>query len=209
MSKKDLSEADICDRYITPALYEAGWKKSQIRREYGFTDGQMIVRGQIASRKARKRADYLLYYPSNQPIAVIEAKDNTHSVRAGIQQALAYAKALEVPFVFSSNGDGFLFHDKSGTYAQVEQQLSLDAFPSPEVLWQHYKQGQDLQAVNQDLLTSPYYIEIGGKEPRYYQQLAVNRTIEAMARGQKRCLLVMATGAGKTYTVFNIRLVGK
>jgi type I restriction enzyme, R subunit len=204
MSKKDLSEADICDRYITPALYEAGWKKSQIRREYGFTDGQMIVRGQMAGRGARKRADYLLYYPSNQAIAVLEAKDNNHSVRAGIQQALAYAETLQVPFVFSSNGDGFLFHDKSGTYAQVEQQLSLDAFPSPEELWQHYKQGENLQAVNQDLLTSLYFIEIGGKEPRYYQQLAVNRTIEAIARGQKRCLLVMATGAGKTYTVFNI-----
>jgi type I restriction enzyme R subunit len=204
MNKKDLSEADICDRYITPALYEAGWKKSQIRREYGFTDGQMIVRGQMAGRGARKRADYLLYYPSNQPIAVIEAKDNNHSVRAGIQQALAYAEALQVPFVFSSNGDGFLFHDKSGTYAQVEQQLSLNAFPSPEELWQHYKQWQDLQSVNQDLLTSSYFVEIGGKEPRYYQQLAVNRTIEAIARGQKRCLLVMATGAGKTYTVFNI-----
>lgn len=204
MSKKDLSEADICDRYITPALYKVGWTKSQIRREYGFTDGQMIVRGQMASRKARKRADYLLYYPSNQPIAVIEAKDNNHSMRAGIQQALAYAEALQVPFVFSSNGDGFLFHDKSGTYAQVEQQLSLDAFPSPKELWQHYKRWQDLQTANEVLLTSPYYIETGGKEPRYYQQLAVNRSIEAIARGQKRCLLVMATGAGKTYTVFNI-----
>jgi len=204
MSKKDLSEAEICDRYITPALYEAGWKKSQIRREYGFTDGQMIVRGQMAGRGARKRADYLLYYPANQPIAVIEAKDNNHSVRAGIQQALAYAEALQVPFVFSSNGDAFLFHDKSGTYAQIEQQLSLNAFPSPEELWQHYKQWQDLQSVNQDLLTSSYFVEIGGKEPRYYQQLAVNRTIEAIARGQRRCLLVMATGAGKTYTVFNI-----
>jgi type I restriction enzyme R subunit len=204
MNKKDLSEADICDRYITPALHEAGWKKSQIRREYGFTDGQMIVRGQMAGRGAKKRADYLLYYPANQPIAVIEAKDNNHSVGAGIQQALAYAEALQVPFVFSSNGDGFLFHDKSGTYAQVEQQLSLNAFPSPEELWQHYKQAKDLQSVNQDLLTSSYFIEIGGKEPRYYQQLAVNRTIEAIARGQRRCLLVMATGAGKTYTVFNI-----
>jgi type I restriction enzyme R subunit len=204
MNKKDLSEPDICDRYITPALYEAGWKKSQIRREYGFTDGQMIVRGQMAARGARKRADYLLYYPANQPIAVIEAKDNKHSVGAGIQQALAYAEALQVPFVFSSNGDAFLFHDKSGTYAQIEQQLSLNAFPSPEELWQHYKQGKDLQSVNQDLLTSSYFFEIGGKEPRYYQQLAVNRTIEAIARGQRRCLLVMATGAGKTYTVFNI-----
>ncbi|MBD3886213.1 DEAD/DEAH box helicase family protein [Phormidium tenue FACHB-886] len=204
MSKKDLSEADICDRYITPAIYDAGWKKSQIRREYGFTDGQMVVRGQIAARSIRKRADYLLLYQPNQPIAIIEAKDNNHSVRAGIQQALAYAKALDVPFMFSSNGDGFLLHDLSGTYAQVEQEISLDAFPSPEELWERYKQWQQLQDVSEELLSSSYFVEIGGKEPRYYQQLAVNRTIEAIARGQKRCLLVMATGAGKTYTVFNI-----
>jgi type I restriction enzyme, R subunit len=204
MSKKDLSEADICDRYITPAIYDAGWKKSQVRREYGFTDGQMIVRGQMAARSVRKRADYLLFYQPNQPIAVIEAKDNNHSVRAGIQQALGYAAALQVPFVFSSNGDAFLLHDRSGTYNPVEQQINLDAFPSPDELWERYKQWQDLQNANEDLLASPYFIEIGGKEPRYYQQLAVNRTVEAIARGQQRCLLVMATGAGKTYTVFNI-----
>ncbi|MBD2100277.1 EcoAI/FtnUII family type I restriction enzme subunit R [Leptolyngbya sp. FACHB-261] len=204
MSKKDLSEADICDRYITPALYEAGWKKSQVRREYYFTDGQMIVRGQMTVRGDRKFADYLLFYQSNQPIAVIEAKDNNRSVGAGIQQALRYAAALQVPFVFSSNGDAFLFHDRSGTYSQVEQQIGLDAFPSPDELWERYKQWKNLQNASEDLLTSSYFIEIGGKEPRYYQQLAVNRTVEAIARGQKRCLLVMATGAGKTYTVFNI-----
>lgn len=204
MSKKDLSEADICDRYITPAIYDAGWKKSQVRREYYFTDGQMIVRGQMTGRGKRKFADYLLFYQPNQPIAVIEAKDNNHSVGDGIQQALGYAKALQVPFVFSSNGDAFVFHDRSGTYSQVERQISLNAFPSPDELWERYKQWQDLQNANEDLLTSSYFIEIGGKEPRYYQQLAVNRTVEAIARGQKRCLLVMATGAGKTYTVFNI-----
>ncbi|MBD2058110.1 DEAD/DEAH box helicase family protein [Oculatella sp. FACHB-28] len=204
MSKQDLSEADICDRYITPAIYKADWKKSQVRREYGFTDGQMIVRGQMAGRSGRKRADYVLFYQPNQPIAIVEAKDNNHSVGAGIQQALSYATALQVPFVFSSNGDAFLLHDRSGTYSQVEQEISLDAFPSPDELWQRYKQWQDLQNANEDLLTSSYFIEIGGKEPRYYQQLAVNRTVEAIARGQKRCLLVMATGAGKTYTVFNI-----
>ena len=204
MSKKDLSEADICDRYITPAIYGAGWKKSQVRREYYFTDGQMIVRGQMTGRGKRKFADYLLFYQPNQPIAVIEAKDNNHGVGNGIQQALGYARALQVPFVFSSNGDAFVFHDRSGTYSQVERQISLDAFPSPDELWEQYKQWQDLQNANEDLLTSSYFIEIGGKEPRYYQQLAVNRTVEAIARGQKRCLLVMATGAGKTYTVFNI-----
>uniref|UniRef100_UPI0025B59BEE EcoAI/FtnUII family type I restriction enzme subunit R n=1 Tax=Trichocoleus desertorum TaxID=1481672 RepID=UPI0025B59BEE len=204
MSKKDLSETDICDRYITPALHQAGWKKSQIRREYGFTDGQMMVVGPLVSRGKRKRADYLLFYQSNQPIAVIEAKDNHHSVGDGMQQALGYAEALQVPFVFSSNGDAFLFHDRSGTYRQVEQQIGLDAFPSPAELWERYKQWQQLQEVDADLLTAPYFIEIGGKEVRYYQQLAVNRAIEAIARGQKRCLLVMATGTGKTFTVFNI-----
>lgn len=204
MSKKELSEADICDRYITPSLQNAGWKKSQIRREYYFTDGRMIVRGQMTGRGKRKFADYLLFYQSNQPIAIIEAKDNHHSVRAGMQQALEYATALDVPFVFSSNGDGFVLHDRSGTYAQVEQEIRLDAFPSPDELWERYKQWKQLQDASEVLLKSSYFVEIGGKEPRYYQQLAVNRTIEAIARGQKRCLLVMATGAGKTYTVFNI-----
>lgn len=204
MTKKSLSESDICDRYITPAVDAAGWKKSQIRREYSFTDGQMIVRGQLTTRGKRKRADYLLFYPQNQPIAVIEAKDNKHSLGAGMQQALGYAETLQVPFVFSSNGDGFLLHDRSGTYPQVEQELTLEEFPSPEELWQRHRQSQGLLAVDEALLTSPYYFEMGGKKPRYYQQLAINRTLEAIAKGQDRCLLVMATGAGKTYTVFNI-----
>lgn len=204
MSKKDLSETDICDRYITPALQKAGWKKSQIRREFGFTDGQMLVRGPMVGRGKRRRADYLLYYQPNKPIAVVEAKDNKHRIGDGIQQALGYAEILQIPFVFSSNGDGFRFHDRSGTYAQVEQDLRLDEFPSPEELWKQYKQWQDLDSVSGELLASSYFEAIGGKEPRYYQQLAVNRTIEAIARGQKRCLLVMATGTGKTFTVFNI-----
>lgn len=210
MDKKELSEAEICHRYIDPALDSAGWKKGQIRREYGFTDGQMIVRGKMAGRGARKVVDYLLFYRPNQPIAIIEAKRNTKSVGAGMQQSLDYAEglkhaeAMEIPFVFSSNGDAFLLHDRSGTYSQVEQQIGMDEFPSPEVLWSKYKEWKKLQDVNQDLLDSAYFTEIGGKKPRYYQQLAVNRTIEAIARGKKRCLLVMATGAGKTYTVFNI-----
>lgn len=207
MSKKDLSETDICDRYITPALHNAGWKPGQIRREFGFTDGQMIVRKQMTARGKRKRADYLLYYQANKPIAIIEAKDNSHRVGDGLQQALGYAEALQVPFVFASNGDGFRLHDRTGTYPQVEQDLGLEAFPTPNELWQRYQQWQHLTDVpnsSQALLSSAFYEGIGAKEPRYYQQLAVNRTVEAIARGQKRCLLVMATGTGKTFTVFNI-----
>ncbi|MFM2430780.1 MAG: hypothetical protein RLZZ511_1993 [Cyanobacteriota bacterium] len=204
MDKRDLSEAEICDRYISPALAKAGWKIGQIRREFGFTDGQMIVRGRLSTRGERKRADYLLYHQANQPIAVIEAKDNNHSLGTGMQQALDYARILDVPFVFSSNGDGFLLHDRSGTYDRVEQELGLNEFPAPEELWQRYQQWKSLEEGSSALLNSTYYYEVGGKEPRYYQQLAVNRTIEAIAKGQKRCLLVMATGAGKTYTVFNI-----
>lgn len=207
MAKKDLSETDICDRYITPALHRAGWKPGQIRREFGFTDGQMIVRGRLTGRAKQKRADYLLYHQTNKPIAVIEAKDNNHRVGDGLQQALGYAIALDVPFVFSSNGDGFRLHDRTGTYSPVEQDLGLDEFPSPDELWERYQQWQNLTDVTesaQALLASSFYEGVGAKEPRYYQQLAVNRTIEAIARGQKRCLLVMATGTGKTFTVFNI-----
>jgi type I restriction enzyme R subunit len=204
MSKQDLSETDICDRYITPALHDAGWKRTQIRREYTFTDGPMRVRGQMAGRGPKKRADYVLFHHTNQPIAVVEAKDNTHAVGDGIQQALRYADSLGTPFVFSSNGDSFWLHDQTGTFGAVEQEIPLDAFPSPEDLWQRYLQWQQIPQDQATLLTAQYYTAVGSKSPRYYQQLAVNRTIEAIARGQRRCLLVMATGAGKTYTVFNI-----
>jgi len=204
MDKRELSETEICDRYITPALEQAGWQKRQIRREYRLTQGQIIVRGQMVARGKQKWADYVLFYHPNQPLAVIEAKDNQHSLGAGMQQALGYADLLEVPFVFSSNGDGFLFNDRAGTSSQVEQQLSLDAFPSPEELWERYKRWRQLADGEETLLASRNYPGTEGKEPRYYQQLAINRTIEAIAQGQKRCLLVMATGTGKTFTVFNI-----
>lgn len=204
INKKALSESDVCDRFITPALTRSGWTTNRWRREYGFTDGKIIVRGNLVARGKRKRADYLLFYRPNLPIAVIEAKDNNHSIGAGMQQALAYADTLDVPFVFSSNGDGFLFHDRTGTFGAVEQTLNLDEFPAPETLWGTYKQWKGLDIPDQALITSPNYAEPGGKEPRYYQQLAINRTIEAIARGQKRLLLVMATGTGKTFTVFNI-----
>jgi type I restriction enzyme R subunit len=202
-NKKALSESDICDRYITPAVTRAGWATNRWRREFGFTDGKIIVRGKLVARAKRKRVDYLLFHKPNLPIALIEAKDNNHSVGSGMQQALAYAETLDVPFVFSSNGDGFLFHDRTGTLP-IEQALSLDDFPSPEGLWARYMRWQGVGETSEILVTSPNHAEVGGKEARYYQQLAINRTIEAVARGQKRLLLAMATGTGKTYTAFNI-----
>jgi type I restriction enzyme R subunit len=204
MSKNDLSEADICDRYITPAIDGAGWKKSQIRREFSFTAGQIIAQGQVVQRGDKKRADYLLQYQQNQPIAIVEAKLLRSDVGVGMQQALEYAEALQVPFIFSSSGDYTLFHDRSGTFSQVEQEMNLADFPSPEELWQRYKQWNNLQDADEKLLTSSYFKESDGKELRYYQELAINRTIEAIACRQKRCLLVMATGTGKTLTMFNI-----
>lgn len=203
-NKKALSESDICDRYVTPAITKAGWAANQWRREFGFTDGKIIVRGKLVARGKRKRTDYLLFHTPDRPIALIEAKDNNHSVGSGMQQALAYAETLDVPFVFSSNGDGFLFHDRTGTFDPIERTLTLDEFPSPDLLFSHYRRWRDLADDTDELVTSPNHAEVGGKEARYYQQLAINRAIEAVARGQKRLLLVMATGTGKTYTAFNI-----
>jgi type I restriction enzyme R subunit len=204
MDKKALSESDICDRFISPALVTAGWDESRWRREYAFTAGRIIVRGELVARGKQKRADYLLFYKSNIPIAIIEAKDNTHSLGSGMQQGLAYSQALDIPFVFSSNGDGFLFHDKTGNAEQIETILSLEEFPSPEELWNRYKVWKNLEAVNEALVVSPNYQYMTDEPARYYQQLAVNRTIEAIAKGQKRVLLAMATGTGKTRTAFNI-----
>lgn len=204
MNKKALSESDICDRFITPALERSGWSSDQWRREFSFTDGKMIVRGKLVARGKPRRADYLLFHRPNLPIAVIEAKDNNHSVRAGMQQGLDYSERLDVPFVFSSNGDGFVLHDKTGTYPATERQLSLDEFPTRAELWRRYKIWRGIEDGVETLVTSPNHSEIGGKTPRYYQQLAINRTIEAVAKGRDRLLLVMATGTGKTYTAFNI-----
>jgi hypothetical protein len=204
MNKKSLSESDICDRFITPSIVQSGWEAHQWRREYAFTDGRIIVRGKMVARGKQKRADYLLFYKTNLPIAVIEAKDNNHSLGAGMQQGLAYSVALDVPFVFSSNGDGFLFHDKTGMSNPVEKEISLNEFPSPDELWSRYMAWKQLAPESEALITSPNHQEISGKEARYYQQLAINRTIEAVAKGQRRALLVMATGTGKTFTAFNI-----
>ncbi|HTO14475.1 MAG TPA: DEAD/DEAH box helicase family protein [Edaphocola sp.] len=206
MNKKSLSERDICTKFITPALEKAGWDTQlQILEEVSFTDGKIYVRGKITARGTRKRADYILYYKPNIPIAIIEAKDNNHSVRAGIQQGLDYARILDIPCVFSSNGDGFLFHDRTATDGNIEAEISLDDFPTPEQLWDKYKKYKGIATAEAEKIASQeYYFDGTNRKPRYYQQIAVNRTVEAIAGGQNRILLVMATGTGKTYTAFQI-----
>ncbi|AFL83662.1 helicase, type I site-specific restriction-modification system restriction subunit [Belliella baltica DSM 15883] len=206
MNKKDLSERDICTKFITPAIEKAGWDRlTQLLEEVTFTDGKIYVRGKLTARGARKRADYILYYKPNIPIAIIEAKDNKHTVRAGIQQALEYAKILDIPFVFSSNGDGFVFHDKTKQSEAIETELDLDSFPSPETLWNKLNQFRGIVTEEAEkVVGQDYYFDGSGRNPRYYQQIAVNRAVEAIAKGQDRILLVMATGTGKTYTAFQI-----
>jgi len=205
MDKKSMSERDICTKFITPAIAQAGWDiQKQVREEFSFTKGRIMVRGKLHTRGKARRADFILYHQLNLPLAVIEAKDNKHSVGAGMQQALDYADALDVPFVFSSNGDGFLFHDCTGTGGQVETELTLDQFPSPDELWQRYCQWKGLDSTASAKVEAPYYDDGSGRVPRYYQMNAINRTVEAVARGQNRVLLVMATGTGKTYTAFQI-----
>ncbi len=206
IDKKSLSERDICTKFITPAIKKAGWDTlTQLLEEVSFTDGKIYVRGKMTARGARKRADYILYYKPNIPIAIVEAKDNKHSVRAGIQQGLDYAKILDIPFVFSSNGDGFLFHDKTQTSGNIETELDNDSFPSPQELWRKYKQYKGIETPEAEkIVEQDYYFDGSGRTPRYYQQNAVNRTVEAIAKGQDRIILVMATGTGKTYTAFQI-----
>ncbi len=204
--KKGLSERDICTKFITPALEKAGWDKNvQLLEEVSFTDGKIYVRGKLTARGKGKRADYILYYKPNIPVAIIEAKDNGHSVRAGIQQALDYAKILDIPCVFSSNGDGFLFHDRTEIGEHIEMELSLDEFPAPEILWEKYKKFKGIKTPDAEKIAEQdYYLDGTNRKPRYYQQIAINRTVEAIANGLNRILLVMATGTGKTYTAFQI-----
>ena len=205
MNKKNLSERDICTKFITPALRKAGWDEmTQIREEVGFTKGRIIVRGKLVSRGKAKRADYVLCYKPNIPIAVIEAKDNKHAIGDGMQQALDYAETLQVPFVFSSNGDGFVFHDRTGAGVDKETTLTLDAFPSPEDLWARYRAWKGLTSEEEAIVLQDYFDDGSGKTPRYYQVNAINAAIEAIAKGNNRILLVMATGTGKTYTAFQI-----
>jgi type I restriction enzyme R subunit len=211
MDKYQLSERDICTKFITPAIQQAGWQQHQFREEV-LTDGRVMVRGKLAARVKNpeakggpKRADFVLYARPNVPIAVVEAKQARFSVGHGMQQALNYAEMLDAPFAISSNGNGFLIHDRTGITHPVERELQLSEFPSLDDLWPLYQQWKGLatpEAVK--LIEQPYYTDGSGKKPHYYQRVAINRAIEAIAKGQQRVLLVMATGTGKTYTAFQI-----
>jgi type I restriction enzyme, R subunit len=206
IDKKTLSERDICTKYITPAIEHAGWDKhKQFLEEVSFTDGKIYVRGKLHARGTKKRADYILYYKPNIPIAIIEAKDNKHSVAAGMQQGLEYAEILDIPFIFSCNGDGFLFHDKTATGEAIETELAMEDFPTPEELWEKYKIYKGITTPEAEkIVAQDYFFDGSSRKPRYYQQIAINRTVEAIAKGQNRIILVMATGTGKTYTAFQI-----
>ncbi|RJQ14875.1 DEAD/DEAH box helicase [Candidatus Parcubacteria bacterium] len=202
MPDKSLSERDICTKFITPAITKAGWDlQHQIREEVSFTAGRINVRGKTISRGERKRADYILYYKNNLPIALIEAKDASHSVGDGMQQALGYGQVLDIPFVYSSNGSGFLEHD---FFSGSEKEISIDAFPDPAELYRRYREQKKLTPEIEEAVLQDYYQGLTSHEPRYYQRVAINRAVEAVARNQKRILLVMATGTGKTYTAFQI-----
>lgn len=179
--------------------------ETQVREEVFFTDGQIFVKGNKTARGERKRADIILYHKPHIPVAIIEAKDNNHSPGAGMQLALEYAQILDIPVVYSSNGDGFLEHDRSGSSGQIERNLSLDGFPSSAEIWPKYKKYKGIETPEQEEVSSyDYFFDGSGRQPRYYQQIAINRTVEAIAKGQNRILLVMATGTGKTYTAFQI-----
>ena len=175
MDKKSLSERDICTKFITPAIVKAGWNRdTQIMEEVSFTAGKIIVRGKLVSRGKQKRADYILYYKNNIPIAIIEAKDNKHSVGAGIHQGIDYAETLDIPFVFSSNGDAFLFHDRTVNLGKKETELTLDQFPTPKILWEKYKKFKCIEEPEiEEVFTQSYHKDASGKEPRYYQRIAI------------------------------------
>lgn len=204
MDKKQLTEQEIRTRLITPAIKNSGWSSAQIREEYAITKGRIIARGGTYKRDKAKFADYVLCYKPHIPVAVIEAKDNKHPIGSGMQQALDYAQRLMVPFVFSSNGDGFVFHDRTQTDSDKETILTLNAFPSPEKLWEMYKAVNGIDTPLEAIVTQPYYTEKEDKAPRYYQLNAINLAVNAIGREQNRILLVMATGTGKTFTAFQI-----
>lgn len=205
MNKKGMSEQDIRTKYITPAILAAGWNRDlQIREEVSFTKGKITVRRKIVKRGERKRADYILYWKPNIPLAIVEAKDNNHNIADGMEQALNYAEILDIPFVFTSNGDGFSFYDKTDGH-NVQIELTLDQFPSPEELWARYKKFKGITEASEKVIAQDYYYNPNDdRKPRYYQCNAINRAVEAVANGQNRLLLTMATGTGKTYTAFQI-----
>ena len=202
MGKRDLSEEDIKAQYITPAIEKAGWDiKKQVRFEYAFTAGRIILRGSVTSRGKKKRVDYLLFYKPNIPLAVIEAKDNNHTPGAGLQQAISYADTLDIKYVYSSNGDEFV---EQNLISGEVRSVPLDAFPSPDELYARYKRDMGISDVGEKAMLSPYYWMPGYKKPRYYQRIAINRTVDAVAGGRNRILHVCATGTGKTFMAFQI-----
>ena len=205
MNKKQMSEQDIRTKYITPAILAAGWDRDlQIREEVSFTKGKITVRRKIVKRGEQKRADYILYWKPNIPLAIVEAKDNNHNIADGMEQALNYAEILDIPFVFTSNGDGFSFYDKTAEH-NVQIELALDQFPSPKDLWARYKKFKGITEASEKVVAQDYYYNPNDdRKPRYYQCNAINRAVEAVASGQNRLLLTMATGTGKTYTAFQI-----
>lgn len=205
-NKKHLTERDICTKYVIPALKKAGWDiDKQVREELYFTDGRIMVKGNTTSRAKGKKADIILYYKPNIPLAVIEIKDNNHSMGDGMQQALDYADILDVPVAYSTNGDGFIEHDKTQKSGKIETELLLDNFPGPSELWAKYTSHRGIKTEKEEQIAAyDYFFDGSGRKPRYYQQIAINRTVEAIAKGQDRILLVMATGTGKTYTAFQI-----
>lgn len=200
LQKKDMTEEDIKLQYITPAV-TSKWNRQKITMETQVTDGKISLKGNLAVREKGKRADYLLYLSPDNPIAVIEAKDNNHQISEGLQQAMNYAKMLDLPFAFSSNGDGFAEHD---FLTGAERQFGLDEFPTEAELTERFKKESGLTPLQETAMNQPYYSSQNTYPPRYYQRIAINRTVDAIARGQKRLLLVMATGTGKTYTAFQI-----
>lgn len=200
LPKHQMTEEDIKLQYITPAILSK-WSREKITMETQITDGKINLKGNFVFREKPKRADYILYLSANNPIAVVEAKDNTHSVSHGLQQAITYAEMLDVPFAYSSNGDGFVEHD---FLTGQEREFGLDEFPTERELVARYKQESDLTTKQEIILEQPYYTSQNTYPPRYYQRIAINRTVDAIARGQQRLLLVMATGTGKTYTAFQI-----
>lgn len=206
MDKSKLTEADIITKFILPAIAGSGWDiMTQIREEVKLRDGKVIVRGQVGMRQTVKSADIVLYHKPGIPLAVIEAKANKHEIGQGMQQGLGYASLLDVPFIFASNGDGFIFHDKTVSDGQLlEKEITLAEFPSPSELWSKYAAWRGYTTEQLPVVTQDYHEDGSGKSPRYYQLQAINKTVEAIAKGQDRILLVMATGTGKTYVAFQI-----
>lgn len=200
LSKRNMSEEDVKLQYITPAI-TAKWDRDKITMESRITDGKINLKGNFVFREKPKRADYILYLNANNPIAIIEAKDNTYSISYGLQQAMTYAKMLDLPFAYSSNGDGFAEHD---FLTGKERQLKMDEFPTEVELVSRFKEESGMTSTQEAVIEQPYYSSQNTYPPRYYQRIAINRTVDAIARGQNRILLVMATGTGKTYTAFQI-----